>query len=143
MSISARPGDPEADGAFRLSRARKISDSFKSLPDKKEWAEYYRVIDKPMCFDTITVESLYSLVSRAELTFSASTSQTKVTKRAYTTVQQFIDDVTLIFDNAQKFNEEYSRIWQDAEIMRVRYSSPASDPRPADFALAHSKTSTA
>jgi hypothetical protein len=43
-------------------------------------------------------------------------------KRAYTSVQQFIDDVSVIFANAQFFNEESSRIWKDARVMQASLS---------------------
>ncbi|ORY79296.1 hypothetical protein BCR35DRAFT_352732 [Leucosporidium creatinivorum] len=91
------------------ANGRKFSDSFKSLPDKKEWAEYYKVITHPMSFDTVT---------------------TKVTKRAYTSVQQFIDDVNLIFANAQFFNEESSRIWTDARVMQIHFAEVMKEVPP-------------
>lgn len=56
--------------------------------------------------------------SEPKLTFRHA-EQNKVIKRTYTSVQGFIDDVNLIFTNAQWFNEESSRIWQDAHLLQV------------------------
>lgn len=47
-------------------------------------------------------------------------SQSKVIKRYYLSVEQFVEDMNVIFANAQFFNEESSRIWKDARIMQVR-----------------------
>lgn len=40
--------------AFRR-RGRAYADNFKTLPDKKDWAEYYRIITHPMSFDVVAV----------------------------------------------------------------------------------------
>ncbi|KAI5474577.1 tetratricopeptide repeat containing protein [Pseudohyphozyma bogoriensis] len=79
---------------------RPYADGFKTLPDRSTWAEYYRVITNPMAFDVIS---------------------NKINKRIYTTVQQFVDDVNVLFANAEYFNEESSQIWQDARAMKLHF----------------------
>lgn len=43
-------------------------------------------------------------------------------------MQQFVDDVNVVFANALFFNEETSRIWKDAKVMQVRSLSLALPP---------------
>lgn len=39
-------------------RGRQLTDDFKSLPDRKAWAEYYKVIMHPLAIDMVTVRLL-------------------------------------------------------------------------------------
>lgn len=50
--------------------------------------------------------------------------QSKVVKRYYTSVKQFVDDVDVMLANALFFNEEASRIWKDARMLQVRRLAP-------------------
>lgn len=38
---------------------RSYADGFLSLPDRKAWAEYYKVITHPMSLDVVAVRSPY------------------------------------------------------------------------------------
>ncbi|KAL8286359.1 hypothetical protein RQP46_004376 [Phenoliferia psychrophenolica] len=92
-----------------LRRGRAYADGFRTLPDRKTWAQYYTVITHPMCFDTI---------------------QSKVAKRAYTNVKQFADDVDVMLANALFFNEENSRIWMDARLLQNHFAEVMKEVPP-------------
>ncbi|KAI0033962.1 Bromodomain-containing protein, partial [Vararia minispora EC-137] len=70
---------------------------FMDLPDRKQWAIYYKTIQKPMCFDKV-----YKHLQRKE----------------YKDVAAFAADVELIFDNAMAFNEDHTFIWESARMLR-------------------------
>ncbi|KAK4704482.1 hypothetical protein P7C70_g1727, partial [Phenoliferia sp. Uapishka_3] len=88
---------------------RAYADGFRTLPDRKLWPQYYSVITHPMCIDTI---------------------QTKISKRYYANVKQFIDDVDVMLANALFFNEEASRIWKDARMIQNHFAEVMKEVPP-------------
>ncbi|GAA6019406.1 hypothetical protein JCM10207_001375 [Rhodosporidiobolus poonsookiae] len=90
---------------------RVLAEDFEVLPDRKVWADYYKVIHQPMAFENV---------------------EGRVSKRFYTTVQQFVDEVNLIFDNAMFFNDESSRIWHDAATLKEHFAEIMRET-PPDF----------
>jgi chromatin structure-remodeling complex subunit RSC1/2 len=71
--------------------------AFERLPDKAELPEYYAAIRNPIALDTI---------------------KKKHKRKKYQTVDQALQDLELMFDNAKQFNEEGSEVYQDAvELM--------------------------
>ncbi|CAI2167553.1 2721_t:CDS:10 [Funneliformis geosporum] len=68
----------------------------------KEYPEYYTVIKKPIAINTIK--------SRAE-------------KDKYKTVDQFRDDVHLMFQNARIFNEDESEVYIDSQVLEREFDN--------------------
>ena len=46
--------------------------------------------------------------------------QKKIKRKEYPQLQDFINDVELVFTNATNFNEAGSQIYEDAVLLRVR-----------------------
>lgn len=70
---------------------------FDKLPEKKEFPEYYQQIQNPIAVDNV---------------------RKNVKRRVYKTVEQFLGDMELMFDNAKAFNEEDSEIYRSAVILQ-------------------------
>jgi protein polybromo-1 len=79
---------------------RNLSHIFQNLPTKIELPEYYKVIKRPMDLDKV---------------------QTRVRKIAenagYPNMEEFMDELLLVFENATSYNEPGSIIYQDALIL--------------------------
>ncbi|CAL2041348.1 unnamed protein product [Caenorhabditis brenneri] len=73
-----------------------IAEPFQTLPTKKELPEYYQIISKPMDFDRINK---------------------KIETGRYTTMEEVNDDMTLLVNNAQTFNEEDCPIFESSKII--------------------------
>ncbi|KAM0752531.1 Bromodomain-containing protein [Meredithblackwellia eburnea MCA 4105] len=95
--------------SLRDHAGRPHSESFKSLPERKSWPQYYEAIAEPVALDMITQ---------------------RINKRIYTTVKQFTDDVELMLANAMHFNEEGSHIWQDAKVMQAHFAEVMKEVPP-------------
>lgn len=66
---------------------------FERLPDKAEYPAYFMEIKEPVALDAI---------------------KTKAKRKKYHSVEQFMKDIDLMFNNAKQFNEDSSEIYQDA-----------------------------
>lgn len=66
---------------------------FEKLPDKAELPDYYAQIRNPIALDTI---------------------KKKHKRKKYQSVDQVLQDLELMFDNAKQYNEEGSEVYQDA-----------------------------
>jgi chromatin structure-remodeling complex subunit RSC1/2 len=86
---------------------------FERLPDKAELPEYYAAIRKPIALDTI---------------------KKKHKRKKYQTVDQALQDLELMFENAKQFNEEGSEVYQDAvELMsQARLLAEQEKTKPDD-----------
>lgn len=73
---------------------------FLTLPDEKEFPSYYEIISRPM--------SIYHIVENIELGH-------------YHRLDQFQDDVFLLFSNARQYNVIGSEVWQDAVDLQKKY----------------------
>ncbi|EMR11371.1 hypothetical protein PNEG_00398 [Pneumocystis murina B123] len=82
--------------AMKDSSGRTYSDIFLEVPSKKEYPEYYQIIQKPMSFNII---------------------EKKIKKNQYIKLLDFENDIRLIFANAMVFNEDGSQISNDAKIL--------------------------
>jgi hypothetical protein len=78
---------------------RVRSRMFMRLPSKKDYPDYYEVIQNPI--DMKKIES-------------------KIAKGHYTSREEFEADFDLLFNNAQEFNMPESQIFLDAQILQVR-----------------------
>ncbi|KAF9502340.1 Bromodomain-containing protein [Pleurotus eryngii] len=95
------------------SSGRILSTEFMELPNKKQWAIYYKIIKRPMC-----IENIFR----------------KLKRKDYETSAEFAADVELVFSNATTFNQEHTPIWEDAVILRDYFAQLMSD-LPAAHAL--------
>ncbi|KAF3188544.1 hypothetical protein TWF225_003493 [Orbilia oligospora] len=72
--------------------------AFEKIPDPKISPEYHRAIENPIAIDTL---------------------KKKVKRRIYRTVEEFMDDVYLMFDNAIRYNEDNSQVHRDAIFLKA------------------------
>lgn len=66
---------------------------FERLPDKAEYPAYFIEIKEPIALDTI---------------------KKKAKRKKYQSLEHFMKDIDLLFNNAKDFNEDSSEIYQDA-----------------------------
>ncbi|SCV67861.1 BQ2448_5472 [Microbotryum intermedium] len=88
---------------------RRYSNSFWTLPDRKEWVDYYKIITSPIAFDQI---------------------RNKIEKRIYTTVAAYVQDVELLLNNALFFNQDSSSIWKDANYLQLKFLEVMKEQPP-------------
>ncbi|KAI9670279.1 MAG: hypothetical protein M1831_006493 [Alyxoria varia] len=91
--------------------------NFERLPDKTVMPEYYNEIQKPMAVDTI---------------------KRKLKRKKYNSVEQFLSDTNIMFENAKSYNEDNSAIFNDAVELQEYCQSVAEVElkRPdSDFAM--------
>ncbi|SCZ93058.1 BZ3500_MvSof-1268-A1-R1_Chr6-2g08434 [Microbotryum saponariae] len=88
---------------------RRYADSFWTLPDRKEWVDYYKLVASPIAFEQI---------------------RHKIEKRIYTNVAAFIHDVDLLVNNALISNEEGSSIWKDAKYLQLKFLEVMKEQPP-------------
>ncbi|KAF1757771.1 hypothetical protein GCK72_014227 [Caenorhabditis remanei] len=91
-----------------------IAEPFQTLPTKRELPEYYKEISQPMDFDRIN---------------------RKLQTGRYATIDEVNDDMMLLVNNAQTFNEEDSEIYDNSKIIarmwKEQYDKVKSASKPA------------
>ncbi|XP_028302620.1 protein polybromo-1-like [Gouania willdenowi] len=91
---------------------RRLCDLFMVKPSKKDYPDYYKVIVEPM--DLRTIEH-------------------NIRTNKYTTEDSMVEDMKRMFRNARHYNEEGSRVYNDADILekimkdRRKELGPATD----------------
>ncbi|KAF2143029.1 uncharacterized protein K452DRAFT_269703 [Aplosporella prunicola CBS 121167] len=75
---------------------RGIIDPFIELPDKYDYPDYYQIITKPICMNTI---------------------KKKINKKEYQNLRQFRQDIALLCSNCRTYNEDTSVLYQDANLI--------------------------
>lgn len=78
---------------FKNEKGQLRIHHFEKLPDKAELPGYYAAIRNPIALDTI---------------------KKKHKRKKYLSVDQALQDLELMFDNAKQYNEEGSEVYQDA-----------------------------
>jgi hypothetical protein len=76
-----------------------VAQAFKNLPSRKFYAEYFRVIARPISLNQI---------------------RTRVSNGTYEQWSDFEEDILLIRKNAEEYNAEGSDIVKDARTLEVR-----------------------
>ena len=109
-----------------------IIHQFEKLPDKTVMPEYYIEIKEPMAIEQIKVSSIFiHTCSRIQLerSFSLNFTQRKQKRKKYQSVDHFMRDVDVMFNNAKSYNTDESQIYKDAVYLQVGslHSRPACD----------------
>jgi len=94
------------------NQANKLMVSaFEKVPDKTAMPEYHAEIKSPMAMDIL---------------------KRKLKRKKYNSVDHFMQDVELMFENAKQYNEEDSQIYQDAEHLQqeARATAKAEKDKP-------------
>ncbi|QIX00289.1 hypothetical protein AMS68_005806 [Peltaster fructicola] len=80
------------------NRGQHMIRHFDRLPDKQVMPEYYLEVKNPMAYDLL---------------------KRKVKRKKYTSLEQFMGDVNLMFNNAKNYNTDESQIYKDAMTLQV------------------------
>ncbi|KAF2717837.1 chromatin remodeling complex [Polychaeton citri CBS 116435] len=80
------------------SRGQLIIRGFDRLPDKQTLPDYYNEIKQPMAYDVL---------------------KRKFKRKKYSTLESFMADMNLMFDNAKSYNTDESQIYQDAVQLQI------------------------
>ncbi|KAF2148858.1 Bromodomain-containing protein [Myriangium duriaei CBS 260.36] len=72
--------------------------NFERLPDKQAMPEYYRQINNPVAYDVL---------------------KRKYKRKKYSSLDAFMKDVSLMFENAKQYNEDDSEIYKDAVTLQA------------------------
>ena len=75
---------------------RNLAHIFRVLPQKSEYPDYYKIIKRPMDLERVT---------------------NRVSQGGYETIEEFFEELLLVFENATVYNEPGSIIYQDALIL--------------------------
>ncbi|CAF1411121.1 unnamed protein product [Adineta ricciae] len=92
--------------AYKSADGRTVCENFIRLPSKRANAEYYASIKQPI--DLIRI-------------------QQKIRTDEYQTIEQFIDDIQLLINNAKTFYRRNSNEWRDANNLSKYLNSKLSD----------------
>lgn len=79
---------------------------FERLPDKAAMPEYFSEIRNPMAYDML---------------------KRKLKRKKYQSLDQFMKDVNLMFENAKSYNEDESQIYQDAVHLQAEATRLADE----------------
>ncbi|GAB7356129.1 hypothetical protein MBLNU459_g6727t1 [Dothideomycetes sp. NU459] len=79
---------------------------FERLPDKAVMPEYFNEIKNPMAFDVL---------------------KRKLKRKKYQSLEQFMKDVDLMFENAKSYNQDESQIYQDAVELQAEAQRLAAE----------------
>jgi chromatin structure-remodeling complex subunit RSC1/2 len=75
-----------------------LIENFDRLPDKAVMPEYYTEVKHPMAYDSL---------------------KRKAKRKKYKTLEDFMADVNLIFNNAKSYNTDESQIYKDAVTLQI------------------------
>lgn len=116
LQVKKKRTEPELEAKMRsiLDKIMEMKDEegndltepFVKLPSRKELPDYYTVITKPMDFERI---------------------EKKIETGRYTTMEELNTDMLLLVNNAQKFNEEDSAIYQDSQKIEAMWKKEYSN----------------
>ncbi|RPD70775.1 hypothetical protein L226DRAFT_615902 [Lentinus tigrinus ALCF2SS1-7] len=81
---------------------RKRSDLFRELPDRREYPDYYQLIQHPIALSTI---------------------RKRISSHYYKNVLDFREDMRLMFSNARTYNQEGSWVYVDADEMEKAFNN--------------------
>ncbi|KEQ69282.1 hypothetical protein M436DRAFT_56500 [Aureobasidium namibiae CBS 147.97] len=101
---------PKGPGGLKIA-------TFERLPDKQAMPEYYAEIREPMAFDVL---------------------KRKLKRKKYQSLEQFMRDVDLMFNNAKAYNEDDSQIYRDAVELQTEAHRLANEERSkpdTDYAM--------
>lgn len=85
---------------------RSLYLEFEKLPDPKLFADYYSIITEPMALDGV---------------------RKNIKRRKYYSVEAFLNDMNLIFNNAKQYNAETSQIYLDAVRLQQTLAAVADE----------------
>ncbi|KAK0416688.1 hypothetical protein QR680_012632 [Steinernema hermaphroditum] len=106
---------------YTSSSGRRIAEVFESLPSRRELPDYYEIIERPMDIRRI---------------------QKKLADGRYSTVDDVTGDIKLLGNNARKYNQDGSDIYNDSILLEAVWKQYVdSVDRPASSASTQNSSS--
>lgn len=106
---------------FKNSQGHVMVHQFEKLPDKVVMPEYYIEIKEPMAIEQIKVCHSDPITTPSSFTISKIT-QRKQKRKKYHSVDHFLRDMDVMFNNAKSYNTDESQIYKDAVNLQVRHA---------------------
>ena len=93
--------------------------NFEKLPDKSEHPHYYMEIKEPLAIEQIKVGHPIKTRRLLECSLKAYAMQRKQKRKKYNSVDHFMRDMDIMFNNCKSYNEPDSSLYKDAVALQV------------------------
>jgi len=100
LEVDFPPDEPIEDDDDEGPPKRLIIGPFVKLPSKRDYGDYYVLIQTPICMNQI---------------------QAKIKKEEYSSINDMRKDITLMCNNCRTYNEDGSLLYSDANVMEVSF----------------------
>ncbi|KAJ8127082.1 hypothetical protein O1611_g6555 [Lasiodiplodia mahajangana] len=105
LEVDFPPDEPIEDDEDETPK-RLIIGPFVKLPSKRDYGDYYVLIQSPICMNQI---------------------QTKIKKEEYNSINDMRKDITLMCNNCRTYNEDGSLLYSDANVMEKFFNDKAQE----------------
>ena len=107
---------------YKNEHGNIIIHQFEKLPDKVAMPEYYMEIKEPIAIEQIKVR--WNIVAKGPLSYPntvtvSNIAQRKQKRKKYQSVDHFMRDIDVMFNNAKSYNQDESQIYKDAVYLQV------------------------
>ncbi|KAJ3574207.1 hypothetical protein NPX13_g4436 [Xylaria arbuscula] len=106
LEVDFPPDEPIEDDEEEEPPKRLIIGPFVKLPSKRDYGDYYVLIQNPICMNQI---------------------QTKMKKEEYNSINDMRKDITLMCNNCRTYNEDGSLLYSDANVMEKFFNDRAQE----------------
>ncbi|TRX90330.1 hypothetical protein FHL15_008695 [Xylaria flabelliformis] len=106
LEVDFPPDEPVEDDEDEGPLKRLIIGPFVKLPSKRDYGDYYVLIQTPICMNQIGV---------------------KIKKEEYSSINDMRKDITLMCNNCRTYNEDGSLLYSDANVMEKFFNDKAQD----------------
>ncbi len=100
LEVDFPPDEPIEEDEDEEPPKRLIIGPFVKLPSKRDYGDYYVLIQNPICMNQI---------------------QAKIKKEEYNSINDMRKDITLMCNNCRTYNEDGSLLYSDANVMEVGF----------------------
>jgi ATP-dependent helicase STH1/SNF2 len=100
LEVDFPPDEPIEEDDDEGPPKRLIIGPFVKLPSKRDYGDYYVLIQTPICMNQI---------------------QAKIKKEEYNNINDMRKDITLMCNNCRTYNEDGSLLYSDANVMEVGF----------------------
>lgn len=106
LEVDFPPDEPIEEDDDEGPPKRLIIGPFVKLPSKRDYGDYYVLIQTPICMNQI---------------------QAKIKKEEYSSVNDMRKDITLMCNNCRTYNEDGSLLYSDANVMEKFFNDRAQE----------------
>lgn len=113
---------------YKNEHGNIIIHQFEKLPDKVAMPEYYMEIKEPIAIEQIKVRwknIAELLLKQLNIVTTSNIAQRKQKRKKYQSVDHFMRDIDVMFNNAKSYNQDESQIYKDAVYLQVSTRNPS------------------